>query len=113
MPGRYRVEAQLFLQETLGGARFTLNGTAVLSECKIGVCIYDTGGLRTSGRIGTLGTDITHSSAGAGDHQVTYTGTINVTTAGSLGVYWAQNTSNAANLTMESGSFLRLIPVLV
>lgn len=107
VPGRYQLDAALFFDIPADGVQVALDGTIVTPSMKVQGLIYDTQ-IRSSTRLTALGASVTHSAAGPGAHAVTLQGTIEVTTGGRLGIYWAQNTSNPATLTLQRNSYLRL-----
>jgi hypothetical protein len=102
-PGYYSVRAKLYTQSnSSGGVKVALGGTATPAAI-----IYDgltiNSGTVTQGRATALGTAVAGVTAvTAADVEIT--GTINVTTAGTLTVQFAQNASNGSASSILPGS---------
>jgi hypothetical protein len=107
---RYQFQAILFFSVPADGIKVSLNGTCTVGGLKAQVEIYDTV-LRQSGRITALGGSVAHGTGGGGDHYVTIQGSVEVGDAGTLGIWWAQATSNIVGLTLQRDSSLVLVPL--
>lgn len=101
---KYNVTARLFMNETAGGMKVAVGGTATATSFKANIAIWDTVN-RTNTIVTALGSAATHGGAGGGAHYIPIDGTIEVNAAGTLAVQWAQNTSDASALTMQRNSF--------
>jgi len=106
----YEIDAIMFMNLTADGIRVALNGTNGFSDLKCQALIYDNQ-LRTCDRLIAYGVPATHTAAGPGDHWVRFQGSMAVTTAGRLTIWWAQQTANIAPLVTQKGSYLRCRPL--
>lgn len=102
---KYYFKACIFVNEINSGMKFALNGTSTVTTLKAIIKIYDTV-LTALGRITAYNSPVTHGHAASGSHEVLIEGTLIPATSGTLVVQWAQNTSDAGNLTVQTGSIL-------
>ena len=109
--GRYSFEIYLLFDgPAAGGFKWTNSGTAVDSR---GLMPALASGWVDGASYGPqadtfYATTITYTtiSTGADNNQVLYKGTMLVGTAGTLGISWAQASSNASPTTLRAGSYL-------
>jgi hypothetical protein len=127
-PGTYRVRAAIFMNEILSGLRVALGGTLVAAALKAQILVNDLDSgtfpdgsvvpvtypnpqLKKEFRQTALGTGMVYPHAFAGSHYIAIDGTIEVTTQGTLGISWAQETSLVGNLTLQRGSYLEAFKI--
>lgn len=112
--GRYTYEVMLIFDSVAAGAgfKFQNDGTAVDSR---GLSpVVETGfvnGTADGPKQSTFySAPITYSSVGTGanSNQVVYKGSLLLSTPGSFGIQWAQNSSTASNTTLRAGSYLSM-----
>lgn len=106
--GAWAFRLFLFLDLQDGsGIKLALSGAAVFSTLKARINVFaDNGTNVASGLVTALDVAVEHGGAGAGPHWATIDGSIAVTTAGVLGLAWAQNASRVLPAIVQAGSFL-------
>lgn len=112
LTGQYQYELFMLFDSVAAGAgfKFSSNGTAVDSRAT-SPAVAD--GLVNAAAYGPklesfVGSTITYAtiSTSADSNGVLYKGSLLVSTAGTFGVSWAQNSSNASATTLRAGSYL-------
>jgi hypothetical protein len=111
LTGQYEYELFLLFDSVVAGAgfKFQSNGTAVDSR---GTSPSVETGLVNAASVTTVasfvGAALTYAtvSAGANGNGLVFKGSLLISTAGTFGISWAQNTSNASNTTLRAGSYL-------
>lgn len=112
LTGQYSYELFMLFDSVGAGAgfKFSVNGTAVDSR---GTSPADAQGSVNSAAYGPkvesfVGATIAYATVatGANGNGVLYKGSLLVTTPGTFGIQWAQNTSTASNTTLRAGSYL-------
>jgi hypothetical protein len=106
----YEIDAILFMTLTADGLQVAFNGNNGFSDLKCQAMVYDNQ-LRAIARLVAYGVAVSHTAAGPGDHWVRMQGSIAVTTAGRLTIWWAQQTVNVAPLVLQKGSYFRCTPL--
>jgi len=110
--GRYSWEICLIFDSVTGSAGFkwTNDGTAVDSRAASPAVAYGSvNGAAYGPKLETpYGVTVTYPtvSTTASGNMVVYKGSLLVSTVGTFGVSWAQNTSNASATTLRAGSYL-------
>lgn len=114
--GQYEFEVYLVFDSVTAAAGFKweLNGTAADSRGTIPV--IGTGfvnGSFFSGNGTPYGAAVSYATVSntADSNQVLYKGSMLVSTAGTIGIQWAQNTSNGSATTLRAGSYITLTPI--
>ncbi len=112
LKGQYSYELFMLFDSVAAGAgfKFSVNGTAVDSR---GTSPADAQGSVNSAAYGPkvesfVGATISYATVatGANGNGVLYKGSLLVSTAGTFGIQWAQNSSTASNTTLRAGSYL-------
>lgn len=110
--GRYSWEIMLIFDSVSGAAGFkwTNSGSAVDSRAASPAVVF---GAVNSAAYGPkqetpYGATITYATVatGANNNEVCYKGSLLISTAGTFGVSWAQNSSTASATTLRAGSYL-------
>lgn len=110
LAGQYEYELFMLFDSVTAGAgfKFTANGTAVDSR---GTAPSVETGLVNGAGVNTVtsfvGATITYATvtSGANSNGVLFKGAFMLSSAGTLGISWAQNTSNGSNTTLRAGSY--------
>lgn len=110
----YSISGALFMNlAAASGLKVAFNGTAGFNNFIVQIDIWnDAKTTSSAGRTTSFGTAIAHGGAGSGSHFVEIGGTIETTTAGTLIIQWAQDTSDPGALTMQRGSHMHITRIL-
>ncbi len=112
LTGQYSYELFMLFDSVAAGAgfKFQSNGTAVDSRA---TSPADATGLVNAAAYGPklesfVGATIAYATVGTttDSNGVLYKGSLLITTAGTFGISWAQNSSTASNTTLRAGSYL-------
>lgn len=106
---RYRIVGTIFATLAVNsGIKFALNGTCTVTTLKAEIRIVDNAGTREDGRVTALGSALAHGASGTGDHFIEIMGAVEVATAGTLLVQWAQTAAVVGNATVQKASTFKL-----
>jgi len=112
LTGQYEYELFMLFDSVTAAAgfKFQSNGTAIDSR---GTSPAGATGLVNAAAYGPklesfVGATLTYATVGtaANSNQVSYKGSLLVSTPGTFGIQWAQGTSTASNTTLRAGSYL-------
>lgn len=112
LTGQYSYELFMLFDSVAAGAgfKFSSTGTAVDSR---GTSPAGATGLVNAAAYGPklesfVGATLSYATVGTGSNsnEVLYKGSLLVTTPGTFGIQWAQNSSTASNTTLRAGSYL-------
>jgi hypothetical protein len=114
--GQYEVEILLLFDSVTAGAGFAwrLDGTAADSRATLPMLnLGAVNGAAVASVTSPYGATISYAtvSTPSGSNSVLYKGTMLVSTAGTLGVKWAQATSTASATTLRAGSYIITTPI--
>jgi hypothetical protein len=114
--GQYELEIYLVFDSATAAAGFKweLSGSATDSRGTIPVIgVGFVNGAFFSGNATPYAAAVTYSTVSntSNSNQVLYKGTMLVSTAGTVGIQWAQGTSNGSATTLRAGSYIRATPV--
>lgn len=110
--GKYSYELFLLFDSVAAGAGFKFTSNGTLTDSRAAVPSVVSGGVNAASygpKVESFfGTTIAFAtvSTSVDGNAVLYKGTLLVSTAGTLGISWAQNASTASNTVLRAGSYL-------
>lgn len=112
---KYRVRANLMTTGTVAvaGFKMALSGTATVTAMRVQARIFNesSGVSQTGAQWSALDTSLGILIAAASNYYAYFNGILEINTAGTIILQWAQNTANASDTKLKQDSHMELMEI--